>query len=55
MITIGILPTWLTEAGNEMGKRSLKLEPTPDFVKMIGPYMYPDEREGINAHHNLQI
>ena len=46
MITIGI-STWPTETGNEMGKRSLKLEPTPDFVKMNGPYMYPDEREGI--------
>ena len=46
MITIGI-STWSTEAGNEMGKRSLKLKPTPDFVKMNGPYMYPDEREGI--------
>ena len=48
MITIGI-SKWTTESGNEMGKRSLKMKPLPDFVKMVGPYMYPDENEGITA------
>ena len=46
MITIGI-SKWSTESGNEMGKRSLKMKPLPDFIQMIGPYMYPDENEGI--------
>ena len=46
MITIGI-SKWPVESGNEMGKRSLGMKPIPDFIKMIGPYMYPDEREGI--------
>ena len=48
MITIGI-SKWPTEAGHEMGKRSLGMEPIPDFVQLIGPYMYPDENEGITA------
>jgi hypothetical protein len=48
MITIGI-SKWPTESGHEMGKRSLQMKPLPDFVQMIGPYMYPDENEGITA------
>jgi len=23
------------------------MKPRPEFIKMIGPYMYPDENEGI--------
>ena len=46
MITIGI-SKWPTELGNEVGKRSLEMKPIPDFVQMIGPYMYPDENDGI--------
>ncbi len=48
MVTVGI-SKWPTESGHEVGKRSLKMKPPPDFVKMIGPYMYPDENEGITA------
>lgn len=48
MITIGI-SKWPTESGHEVGKRSLEMKPLPDFVQMIGPYMYPDENEGITA------
>ena len=48
MITIGI-SKWPTESGHEMGKRSLQMKPPPDFIQMIGPYMYPDENEGITA------
>ena len=46
MITIGI-SKWPTEKGKEVGETSLKAKPTPDFVQMIGPYMYPDENDGI--------
>jgi len=46
MITIGIAK-WPTEAAAEIGKRSVKMKPLPEFVQMIGPYMYPDENEGI--------
>jgi len=48
MVTIGI-SRWSTEAAKEIGKRSLEMKPLPDFVKMTGPYMYPDENEGIKA------
>ena len=48
MITIGI-SKWTTESANEMGKRSLDMKPPPDFIQMTGPYMYPDENEGITA------
>jgi hypothetical protein len=46
MITIGI-SKWPVEAGKEVGKRSLEMKPLPDFIKLSGPYMYPDENEGI--------
>ena len=48
MITLGITK-WTTESANEMGKRFLEIKPLPDFVQMIGPYVYPDENEGIKA------
>jgi hypothetical protein len=48
VITIGITK-WTTESANEMGKRFLEIKPLPDFVQMIGPYVYPDENEGIKA------
>ena len=48
MVTIGI-SRWSTETGREIGKRSLEMKPLPDFVKVTGPYMYPDENEGIKA------
>lgn len=48
MITIGI-SNWPTETGNEMGKRSLGMKPMPDYIKMTGPYMYPDGNEGLTA------
>jgi hypothetical protein len=48
MITIGI-SKWPTESGKEMGTRSLEMNPLPNFIQMIGPYMYPDEDEGITA------
>ena len=48
MVTIGI-SKWATESGREVAKRSLEMKPLPDFVQMIGPYMYPDENEGITA------
>jgi len=48
MITIGI-SNWPTETGNEVGKRSLNMKPIPDYIKMIGPYMYPDGNEGITS------
>jgi hypothetical protein len=28
-------------------KNHLKRNPLPDFIQVIGPYMYPDEKEGI--------
>ena len=48
MITVGI-SRWPTESGHEMGKRSLEMESPPDFVQVIGPYLYPDDDEGITA------
>lgn len=48
MVTVGI-SKWPTESGHEVGKRSLEMKPFPDFVQVIGPYMYPDENEGITA------
>jgi hypothetical protein len=48
MVTIGI-SRWSTETGKEIGKRSLEMKPLPDFIQTIGPYMYPDENEGIKA------
>jgi len=48
MITIGI-SKWPTEKGKEVGETSLKGKPLPDFVQMIGPYMYPDENDGIRC------
>ncbi len=48
MITIGI-SKWPTESGTEMGKRSLGTKPPPEFVQVIGPYMYPDDNEGIKS------
>ena len=48
MVTVGI-SKWPTESGHEMGKRSIEMKPLPDIVQMIGPYMYPDENEGITA------
>ena len=48
MITIGI-SEWPTEFGHEVDKRSLEMKPLPDFVQMVGPYMYPEENEGITA------
>ena len=38
-----------TEAVTEIGKRSVIMKPLTEFVKMIGPYMYPDENEGIDT------
>jgi hypothetical protein len=32
-----------------VGKRSLEMKSPPDFVQVIGPYMYPDEKDGITA------
>ena len=48
MVTVGI-SKWPTESGHEVGKRSLEMKSPPDFVQVIGPYMYPDENEGITA------
>jgi hypothetical protein len=48
VITIGITRR-TPESANEMGKRFIEIKPLPDFVQMIGPYMYPDENEGIKA------
>ena len=48
MITIGI-SKWPTESGTEMGKRSLDTKPPPEFIQVIGPYMFPDDNEGIVA------
>ena len=46
MITIGI-SKWPNDKGPEVGKKSLEAKPLPDFVQMIGPYMYPDENDGV--------
>jgi hypothetical protein len=46
MITIGIAK-WPTEAVTEIAKRSIEMKPLPEFIQMIGPYMYPDENDGI--------
>lgn len=48
MITIG-LARWKPESATEIGKRSAHIKPLPDFVKVSGPYMYPDVDEGIRA------
>jgi hypothetical protein len=48
MVTIGIA-RWTPASGAEMGKRSTKMEPMPDFIKMIGPYMYTDGNEGLKS------
>jgi hypothetical protein len=48
MVTVGI-SKWPTESGHEVGKRSLEMKSPPDFVQVIGPYMYPDEKDGITA------
>ena len=46
MITISIAK-WPTDKGPDVGKKSLEAKPLPDFIETIGPYMYPDENEGI--------
>ena len=46
MITIGIAK-WPTEKGKDVGETSLNAKPVPEFVQVIGPYMYPDESDGI--------
>jgi hypothetical protein len=38
---------WPTESGHEVGKRSLEMKSLPDFVQMVGSYMYADENDGI--------
>jgi len=48
VITIGT-SEWTTESANELGKRFLEMKQLPDFVQMIGPYMYPDGNEGITG------
>jgi len=48
MVTIG-LARWTPESATEIGKRSAKLKPLPDFIKVSGPYMYPDVDQGIRA------
>lgn len=48
MVTIGI-SHWPTESVKEIGKRSLEMKAPPAFVKMIGPYMFPDSNAGITA------
>ena len=32
-----------------MGKRSAEMKPMPDFIEMIGPYMYADGNEGLKS------
>ena len=46
MVTIGV-SKWPLESGKEVGKRSLEMKPLPDFINLSGPYMYPDENDGI--------
>lgn len=48
MITIGI-SKWPIESANEIGKRSVEMKQMPDFIEMNGPYMYPDDNEGVTA------
>jgi len=48
MITIGI-SKWPIESAAEIGKRSVEMKPMPDFIEMTGPYMYPDDSEGVTA------
>jgi len=48
MVTIGIA-RWTPESGAEMGKRSAEMKPMPDFIEMIGPYMYADGNEGLKS------
>jgi hypothetical protein len=54
MITIG-LARWTPESATEIGKRSADIKPLPDFIKLSGPYMYPDVDEGIRAVADIQI
>lgn len=48
MVTIGIT-RWTPETGHEMGKRFAKGEPLPDFIEVVGPYMYADGKEGLKS------
>jgi len=48
MVTIG-MARWTPESAQEMGKRSAEMQPMPDFIKMIGPYMYADGNEGLKS------
>jgi hypothetical protein len=48
MIAIGI-SKWPIESANEIGKRSVEIKPIPEFIEMNGPYMYPDDNEGVTA------
>ena len=48
MITIGT-SRWPTEKGPDVGKKSLEAKPLPDFIEVIGPYMYPDVNDGIGC------
>lgn len=41
--------TYHPESSQEMGKRFVKLSPPPEFIKMEGPYMYPDGNGGVQA------
>ena len=46
MITIGVAK-WPSIAAAEEGKRSIEMKRMPEFIQMIGSYMYPDENEGV--------
>ncbi|MDJ0784878.1 MAG: hypothetical protein QNJ22_23130 [Desulfosarcinaceae bacterium] len=48
MITIGTAK-WTTESAREVGKRFIELTPLPDFIRMEGPYTYPDGNDGITS------
>ena len=48
MVTISMV-SYPPESGKELGKRFMELKPMPEFVEMIGPYMFTEIKEGLTA------
>lgn len=43
------LSSWPTESAKAISERFTGMPAVPDFIKMEGPYMYPNGGEGIQA------
>ena len=48
MVTVSMV-SYPPESAKELGKRFLELSPVPDFIKVIGPYMFTEIKDGLTA------